>query len=196
MLTRAPFQETLAPDRQPPLRPVWTSAGKPVVIRLAEESDYPLVGALHSRCSPESLHSRYRSGRRDVRLPEWRHLVDPAVGWTWVALPEEDPGRVVAVGHVLRADTGDHATGELAILVEDGWQGQRLGSQLVRTALSRSLAHGLKSVVVVTNGTNTRMVRICKALGATVPRTFSPLIEMTFTSSPVFTAYEGPDEYV
>ncbi|MFI8008212.1 GNAT family N-acetyltransferase [Streptomyces sp. NPDC086010] len=196
MITRAPFLKTPTFDRRLPLWPVWTSAGKRVVIRLAEESDYPLVGALHSRCSPESLHSRYLSGRRDIRLPEWRHLVDPAVGWTWVALPEEDPGRVVAVSHVLRADTGDHTTGELAVLVEDRWQGQRLGSQLARAALSRSLAHGLKSVVVVTNGTNTRMVRICKALGAAVPRTFSPLIEMTFTSSPLSTACEGPTEYV
>ncbi|MET9112341.1 GNAT family N-acetyltransferase [Streptomyces zhihengii] len=194
MLTRAPFRETPAPGRQPSLRPVGTSARKRVVIRLAEETDYPRVGALHSRCSPESLHSRYLSGRRDIRLPEWRHLIDPAVGWTWVALPEEEPGRVVAVCHVLRTDTGDRADGELAILVEDAWQGQRLGSQLVRTALSRSLTHGLKSVVVVTSGTNTRMVRISKALGAAVPRVFSPLIEMTFTSSQVPTAQKQPVE--
>ncbi|WFB88453.1 MULTISPECIES: GNAT family N-acetyltransferase [Streptomyces] len=153
-----------------------------MLTRLARESDYPPVGAFHARCSPESLHSRYLSGRRDIRLPEWRRLIDPAAGWTWVSAPEQDPGRVVAVSHVLRVGPGDSATGELGILVEDGWQGQRLGSQLTRAVLSHSLAHGLNNVVIVTNGTNVRMVRIGRALGAVVPRVFSPVIEMTLTS--------------
>ncbi|MFE1265417.1 GNAT family N-acetyltransferase [Streptomyces albogriseolus] len=183
MLTQALLDETLDPGRQGTLRPIRTSAGNRVVTHSATESDYPRVGALHARCSPESLHSRYLSGRRDIRLPEWRHLVDPAAGWTWVSTPEEDPDRVIAVSHVLRVGTGDRTTGELGILVEDGWQGQRLGTQLTRAALSHSLTHGVNNVVIVTNGTNVRMVRIGKALGAIVPRVFSPVIEMTLTSS-------------
>ncbi|MFF9458369.1 GNAT family N-acetyltransferase [Streptomyces flaveolus] len=183
MLTQAPLQDTPSPHRRWTLRPILTSAGHRVVTRLAVEGDYPAVGALHARCSPESLHSRYLSGRRDIRLPEWRHLVDPAAGWTWVSAPEEDPGRVIAVSHVLHVDTGDRTTGELGILVEDGWQGQRLGTQLTRAALSHSLARGLHSVVIVAGGTNVRMVRIGKALGAVVPRVFSPVVEMTLASS-------------
>ncbi|MEU2282508.1 GNAT family protein [Streptomyces sp. NPDC013178] len=167
------------PSRPFPL--VHTSSGIAVTTRRGEEGDFPAVAALHARCSAESLYSRYMSGRRELRLAEWRHLTDPAAGWTWVSAPADQPQLIIAVTHILYSDGADRSRADLGILVEDGWQGQRLGSELVRSALSRTGSEELREVVVMTNGGNVRMIRIARAMGAVVPRTFSFVIEMTLS---------------
>lgn len=81
--------------------------------------------AMHRRCSPQTLWSRYHRAMADPRTyvptllsrPGSVHLA--ALGAT---------GRIVAVGHLMP----DHTAAEAALLVEDSWQGRGLGTRLLR----------------------------------------------------------------
>ncbi|WP_406425670.1 GNAT family N-acetyltransferase [Streptomyces sp. NBC_01589] len=80
--------------------------------------------AMHRRCSPQTLWSRYHRAMADpctylpalLSRPGSVHLA--AQGTT---------GRIVAVGHLMP----DHTSVEAALLVEDSWQGRGLGTCLL-----------------------------------------------------------------
>ncbi|TXS41772.1 GNAT family N-acetyltransferase [Streptomyces sp. OR43] len=80
--------------------------------------------AMHRRCSPQTLWSRYHRAMADPRTylpallsrPGSVHLA--ARGAT---------GRIVAMGHLMP----DHTSAEAALLVEDSWQGRGLGTRLL-----------------------------------------------------------------
>ncbi|MFF4205573.1 GNAT family N-acetyltransferase [Streptomyces sp. NPDC001668] len=108
------------------------------VTRAAHYTDLPAVNALHARCSLASTYARYRCARRSLTRREWTRLVHPAAGRTWVTSPTGQPETVIAVTHLLR--TSMPGVCELALLVEDAWQGQGLGTRLAAEALAAAEA--------------------------------------------------------
>ncbi|MFH9090758.1 GNAT family N-acetyltransferase [Streptomyces sp. NPDC017673] len=134
------------------------------VTRRAEAADLAAVNAMHGRCSPQTLFSRYQTGRSALREHEWARLIRQGV--SWVTSPVNRPDVVVATTHLLHA--GADGRGELALLVEDGWQDVGLGTALARWALSRAPFFGVREAVVVTTRDNRRMTAICTSLGAHV----------------------------
>jgi RimJ/RimL family protein N-acetyltransferase len=119
---------------------------------------------MHGRCSSDTLYSRYQTIRTALRKREWDQLIRPGHGLSWVTVPIDAPDTVVAVSHLLRGDT--ERCGELALLVEDCWQGEGLGTTLTRGVLSRAADLGMSAVEVLTSSSNRRMNAICRALGA------------------------------
>ncbi|MFG2544213.1 GNAT family N-acetyltransferase [Streptomyces sp. NPDC048594] len=95
--------------------------------------------AMHRRCSPQTLWSRYHRAMADPRTyvptllsrPGSVHLA--AVGAT---------GRIVAVGHLMP----DHTAVEAALLVEDSWQGRGLGTRLLQHLGEHARAGGWTTV--------------------------------------------------
>ncbi|MFG3321327.1 GNAT family N-acetyltransferase [Streptomyces sp. NPDC048171] len=81
--------------------------------------------AMHRRCSPQTLWSRYHRAMADPRTyvptllsrPGSVHLAALSV-----------TGRIVAVGHLMP----DNTAVEAALLVEDSWQGRGLGTRLLQ----------------------------------------------------------------
>jgi GNAT superfamily N-acetyltransferase len=95
--------------------------------------------AMHRRCSPQSVWSRYH-----------RAMADPG---TYLPTLLSRPGsvhlaardtivRVVAVGHLLPDRTGVEA----ALLVEDSWQGRGLGTRLLRYLGHHALTGGWETL--------------------------------------------------
>lgn len=132
---------------------IRTRSGRVTVTRRAEAADLAAVNAMHGRCSPQTLFSRYQTGR-------FRQ------GMSWVTSPENRPDVVVAITHLLQ--TGVDGRGELALLVEDGWQDVGLGTALARWALSQAPLSGVRQAMVVTTRDNRRMTAICNSLSAHV----------------------------
>lgn len=123
--------------------------GTEVLVRPATVEDVPAVVEMHDRCSARTLRGRYPATGDRPTPPRLRHLLDPARGVTLLALPAEaEPGLdggapVVAMANLIAEGT----LGEVALLVEDGWQRRGLGSVLLRRLASYADRAGYAALV-------------------------------------------------
>lgn len=103
---------------------VLTRFGAGVVLRPGTPAGSAAVSDPHSRCSAETLSTRYHAGGRT--LPRrWPHrLLQPPRGRT---LPAVRGAAVLGMAQVIR--TNDPAEAEISVLVEDTRQG--LGTALI-----------------------------------------------------------------
>jgi RimJ/RimL family protein N-acetyltransferase len=133
--------------------------GAELTLRPAGEDDLEGVRRLHERASTASLHSRYLGGGTptDARL---RRLLEPVGGRTLLAVAAD--GRVVAIASLLAE--GD--LGEIAVLVEDGWQRRGLGTALARRLLAWAGKARFAALVAHTGADNVAMLRTLRRLGA------------------------------
>ncbi|MGX7829351.1 GNAT family N-acetyltransferase [Actinokineospora sp. 24-640] len=117
---------------------VLTRSGAGVVLRQGTPADSAAVVDLHSRCSAQTLFTRYHAGVRT--LPRrWLHrLLQPPRGRTLLAVCGST---VIGMAQVIR--TNDPAEAEISVLVEDSWQGQGLGAALITRlgAIARAAGH-------------------------------------------------------
>ncbi|MEW2426365.1 GNAT family N-acetyltransferase [Streptomyces nigra] len=158
-------------------RHITTHTGTVTVTRPATEDDFGAVNMLHDRCSLDSRFSRYQSARRSLSASEWRNLVHPDRGRSWVTHPVDSPHLLVASTHLMH--TGHDQLAELGILVEDTWQNFGLGTQLARHAITQAHTLEVKAITVMTSRDNRRMLTICKNLGAHSPRQDGVTISFT-----------------
>ncbi|WP_395575079.1 GNAT family N-acetyltransferase [Streptomyces sp. BK79] len=158
----------------------WTTRlrnGATTRTRLATIGDLPSVNALHTRSSRRSLTLRYLTGRQCLSAAEWRALTAPSAGLTWVTHPAGDPGRVIAVTHVLHTDRtpgfhpargADHGPAELALLIDDAWQARGLGSVLARRAVAIARQRGHNELHALVLSENRPALALARVLGAVV----------------------------
>ncbi|BAL92017.1 hypothetical protein AMIS_67970 [Actinoplanes missouriensis 431] len=133
--------------------------GAELVVRPATTDDLAAVRELHENCSPATLHDRYLSGAtpRDSRL---RQLLEPAGGVTLVATTPA--GAVIAMANLVTE--GD--LGEVALLVEDGWQRRGLGTALLRRLHAHAERSGTAAIVAHTGAENVAMLSTLRRIGA------------------------------
>jgi GNAT superfamily N-acetyltransferase len=145
--------------RLPEDRDVRTLAeGNEITIRRAGPEDLAAARDLHGRCSRDTLTARYHGPVADVdRYLE--HLLSPRFGRSLAV--ESPSGRIVALGHLL----WDGDENEVALLVEDAWQGRGIGSALLRELVGLAEEAGRESVYAVTKATNATMVATMRSLG-------------------------------
>ncbi|WP_052434178.1 GNAT family N-acetyltransferase [Streptacidiphilus melanogenes] len=145
---------------------VWIPTPLGTVTRLASVADLDAVQDLHARCSLVSRAARYMVGKRELAPAEWRHFTHPARATTWLTSPEVAPGRIVAMTNLI-AHHGDRGALDLGLLIEDGFQGQGLGTALARIALGHARLLGGHRLTASTGRANRRMIAILHRLGAT-----------------------------
>jgi methylglyoxal synthase len=134
------------------------SDGREVAIRSARVEDIEAIVALHSRCSLTSRLRRYLAGTSCPPTTTLTRLLSPEAGHTLVA---EDPtGRIVAMANLMWTDDSP----ELALLVEDGWQGRRLGTVLARHLVDIAERSGAQTVTAVIHAGNTPMIRLMSGM--------------------------------
>ncbi|MEV2271835.1 GNAT family N-acetyltransferase [Nonomuraea africana] len=160
---------------QPPAEP--SSSAR--VVRLAdgvETEVRPLtsiyreaVRDLHERCSPESRRFRYFTSMPSLPPRVFDRLVDRGRGLSFVACHD---GQVVAMANLMF--TPDPGIAEMAVLVEDRWQGRGLGAALARTLVQEARDLGYAEVRATLLSDNARMRRLMISLGATLAYTEDP----------------------
>lgn len=133
---------------------VLLTDGTELLLRPATTDDLPAVLAMHHRCSARSRRRRYPAGDGWPTPERLRRLIDPARGMTLLAVtgdPRAEPGaegegRVVAMANLVTE--GD--LGELAVLVEDGWQRRGLGTALLRRLAAYADRSGCAALIAHT----------------------------------------------
>jgi len=123
---------------------IATTDGRSLVMRGATDSDLPDLMAMHARCGHQTLLRRYLDGGRPPSKRLARRLLQ-----TDVALVALSPtGSVVGLGNLAAADE-DPRVAEVAVVVEDGWQGRGVGTALVRQLVAAGRLTGFDEVVTI-----------------------------------------------
>jgi GNAT superfamily N-acetyltransferase len=135
--------------------PLITPAPRGVapVLRQAGLADIEAVTAMHERCSVDTLYQRYQV---PLKMPMTTRMARRLV------VPDHGVALVVQVG----SDVVGHGVLELIdqswtfqLIVEDAWQGQGIGTRLMKLAAGRARQEGAARLTFVTAGSNDRLLR-------------------------------------
>lgn len=103
--------------------------GESVIVRLARPDDAAGVERMHERCSSESRYQRYFTPMNEWREENLRRISGEHRGATLVVTDLKD--EVIGLGNVFPAGPGETSVAEIALIVEDDWQGRGVGRLLL-----------------------------------------------------------------
>jgi RimJ/RimL family protein N-acetyltransferase len=147
--------------------------GYPALARL-EPGDGDALGRFFSRLSRESLYRRFLS---PVRHPEQTQLDRVLHGTAVVGMAG---GEIVGVANYTRLGGSDAA--EIAVVVEDAWQGRGLGTRLLTALADRAREAGIRRFEVASHADNRRALALLRRLCPRVkPRISSGVLEASVT---------------
>lgn len=142
-----------------------------ISLRPIRPEDETAWRAMLQRCSPESLHSRFRMVFKEAThematrfcfLDYDRELAFVAQEMQGGKLPDEN-APIRGVGRLVT--DADRQVAEFAILVEDDWQGRGLGLEIASHCMNVARDWGVQRVVAETRVDEPRMRGILDALG-------------------------------
>ena len=143
-------------EREVPLK-----NGETLRIRPIRPDDEPRLVALYDRLSRHTAYQRFFTVMRRLP-PDWLHYfanVDYRRRLALVAERETVAGvELVGVGRY--EPSGDEATGEVAFVLEDGYQGQGLGAVLLDAIVRAGTERGLTRFRAYVLAENHRMLRL------------------------------------
>jgi acetyltransferase len=149
----------------------WTLRdGRPATIRPIRPEDEPLLVRFHEALSAESVYFRYFHMINLSQRVAHERLIricfnDYDRELALVAEGRDEAGErlIMAVGRLSKAKGGDEA--EFSMIVADPYQGQGLGTELLRRLIDVGRAEGLARVTAEILPDNAGMQRICERLG-------------------------------
>lgn len=138
-------------------------SGRDIVIRPIRPSDGPALKAAHDRLSPQTTYRRFLAPKPHLSSADARYLVDidGQDHVAFVAVPSDDPQRIVAVARFVRLPE-DPAAAEFAIVVGDRFQEDGLGSALVNRLAEAARERGItrfRATLLAENAPAHRLVR-------------------------------------
>jgi RimJ/RimL family protein N-acetyltransferase len=143
--------------------------GSELLIRPAAADDLAAVRSLHERGVTAARRRYLGNVPSDARLAR---LLEPDGGVTLLAL---DGDEVVAMANLVAE--GD--LGEVALLVEDGWQRRGIGTALLRRLLAYADRAGFAVVVAHAAAENVAILRTLRRIGAGTIDRDGPLVSVT-----------------
>ena len=152
---------------------VTLRGGTTVTIRPIRADDAPRLQAFHARLSPETIYLRFLGYHKALLDKEAERLatVDYQARMALVATREEG-GEERLLG-VVRYDVIDPRhpdVAEVAIVVEDRYQGRGLGTLLMNRLVAYARAYGIRAFVAEVSGENYRMLRFAQRTGLPVEK--------------------------
>jgi acetyltransferase len=150
---------------------VGLADGTEIFLRPIRPEDETGWRAMLQRCSPVSLHSRFRMVFKEAThematrfcfLDYDRELAFVALETSASGTPDAD-APILGVGRLVT--DADRHVAEFAILVEDAWQGRGLGLEIAKHCMAVAKQWGVSRVVAETRVDDPRMRGILEALG-------------------------------
>lgn len=136
--------------------------GGTVWIRLARPEDAEAVAEMHDRCSEKSRYQRYFS------LSDWHgvrlhRLSGGHRGATLVVMSED--GQIIGLGNVFPDTAEGEGAAEIAMIIEDAYQGRGVGKRLLQALVYLAIRLGFSEVVASVLAENKGMLRLLKTSG-------------------------------
>ncbi len=137
--------------------------GRAVSVRLGRPEDTDGVELMHQRCSPESRYQRYFTPMNDWREDNLRRISGGHRGATLVVTDVSDV--VIALGNVFPISPGDTDAAEIALIVDDAWQGAGVGRVLLEHLIDVGRRMGFTRLVAYVLADNRAMLGLLQATG-------------------------------
>lgn len=136
-----------------------------VTIRPAHSDDAPLLYEMHERLLPNTIFYRYLRPYRPT-LAEMEHVasLQGSDGMAFVATQAARREEIVGVAYYI-VDVNQPGTAEPAILVEDRFQGQHIGSRLFRCLSRQALANSIHTFQAIAHPANIAVMRLLERSG-------------------------------
>jgi RimJ/RimL family protein N-acetyltransferase len=135
--------------------------GDGLSLRLIRPDDAPRLIALHERLSLHTAYQRFFAAMRRLP-PDWaRYLADVDYRTRLAVVIERagaDGPELIGVGRY--EPTAEPDTVEVALVVQDGWQGKGLGKILLRELLAAAAVRGIRRFRAYVLSDNARMLRL------------------------------------
>lgn len=178
--------------RSSPEAPIVRTAPPPVLLflndtqpthtRRAQPQDLQAVRALHDRCSAATLRARYLGAPDQMSAASWQKLTAPSRASCWLTTTP-DSEEVIAMCNLV-AYLEDPMRFDLGLLIQDGYQRQGLGGQLMDLALRHSRTMGGRELTATTSGTNRAMQKLLQRAGTTTWQWDCGAVEATMLLTP------------
>jgi GNAT superfamily N-acetyltransferase len=139
-----------------------------ILIRPPTPADGPAIEAMFARCSVESRYARFLAPLPMIPAGHLARILTPCTGnKAWVGVAKDDPNTVVALGSWSRL--GSDA--ELALIVEDSWQRQGIGSKFLKMLAQQAWSAGVCRLTASVLTESRHVLRMLRAvLGPTSTR--------------------------
>ena len=150
------------------MRALTLADGATVVLRPIRPEDEGALTALYDRLSPLTAYQRFFTVMRRLP-PDWAHILANVDYDRRMAIVALGPGDVViGVARYAYEPTADEA--EIAIVIEDPWQGRRLGRALLGDLLTYARGKGIRRFRAYVLADNVRMLKLLKRVATVVER--------------------------
>jgi RimJ/RimL family protein N-acetyltransferase len=139
---------------------VRLSDGTQVHLRPIRPEDEAALTALYDRLSPQTAYQRFFSVMRRLP-PDWAHIlanVDYDRRMAIVAVGEGN--EVIGVARYAYDPRADEA--EIAVVIEDRWQGRGLGKRLLGELIGYAAARGIRRLRAYVLADNVRMLGLLR----------------------------------
>lgn len=150
------------------MKTITLKDGTTVTLRPIRSQDEPDLTSLYARLSPESAYQRFFTVMAQLP-PSWAHIlanVDYDRRMANVAVGPQ--GELIAVARYDYDETAHEA--EIAIVVQDRWQGKGLGTSLMAELLSYAEAKGIRRFRAYVLAENRRMLDMLARLSQILER--------------------------
>lgn len=154
--------------RARPMKPVILTDGTPVTLRHIRPEDESALTALYERLSPETSYQRFFTVMRRLP-PDWAHIlanVDYDRRMAIVALGPS--GELIGVARYVHDERAQEA--EIAVVIEDRWQGRGLGTRLLGELVGYAEARGIRRFRAYVLADNLRMLKLIGRVTAILGR--------------------------
>ena len=137
--------------------------GRAVSVRLGRPEDTDGVESLHQRCSAESRYQRYFTPMNDWREDNLRRISGGHRGATLVVTDVDDV--IIALGNVFPTSPSVTDAAEIALIVDDAWQGAGVGRILLGHLIDVGRRMGFARLVAYVLADNRAMLGLLQATG-------------------------------
>lgn len=136
--------------------------GRRLQMRPIRPDDEPRLVDLYARLSQDTRYQRFFSVMQRLP-PDWAHFLANVDHKRRFALVVEHPPdqALIAVGRY-EPSGDDPGVAELAVVVQDRWQGQGIGRALMEGLLSAAACHGITRFRAYVLGQNRRMLDLLR----------------------------------
>ena len=141
-------------------------SGKPLTVRFVEPRDADALQGYFRSLSVRSRYNRFLGAMSELPQTELDHFIHVGEGdrFSVIAAMTID-GVETIVGEARYAFDGDTASFEFGLSIDDRWQGQGIGSALLRNLECRAAAFGAKHLFGDTLRSNDVMIGLARKSG-------------------------------